>query len=30
MRLDISEVEIKSAKGRKSGGSGVMGGEGET
>lgn len=30
MRLDISEVEIKSAKGRKSGSSGVMGGEGET
>ncbi|CDW87062.1 gtp-binding protein [Stylonychia lemnae] len=30
MRLDISEVEIKSARGRKSGGSGVMGGEGET
>jgi len=30
MRLDIQEVEIKSAKGRKSGSSGVMGGEGET
>ncbi len=30
MRLDIAEMEIKSAKGRKSGGSGTMGGEGET
>ena len=30
MRLDIQEVEIKSAKGRKSGSSGVIGGEGET
>jgi 50S ribosomal subunit-associated GTPase HflX len=31
MRLDITEVEIKSAKGRKSGGSaGFTGGGGET
>lgn len=30
MRLDIAEVEIKSAKGRRSGGSGEIGGEGET
>jgi 50S ribosomal subunit-associated GTPase HflX len=31
MRIDIQEVGIKSAKGRKSGGSGgAIGGEGET
>ncbi len=30
MRRDIAEMEIKSAKGRKSGASGTMGGEGET
>jgi 50S ribosomal subunit-associated GTPase HflX len=30
MRLDIQEVEIKSAKGRRSGGGGEIGGEGET
>lgn len=30
MRLDIQEVEIKSTKARRSGGSGALGGEGET
>jgi len=30
MRLDVQEVEIKSGKGRRSGGSGEIGGEGET
>ncbi len=30
MRMDIQEVEIKSGKGRRSGGGGEIGGEGET
>ena len=30
MRMEVQEVEIKSAKGRKSGAGGTIGGEGET